>query len=316
MNQQRSLIRLSWIVFVHAGLVSLESVAIEWLTVGAGIPSLPLTAISVTIAGAVFMAVVTLWLKTGRLFIRVFQNSWKGVVAGSGLISIGLITWYDAVSRIGASKESLLAGPLETVVIVFLARVVLGERLQAKQAAGIALALAGFFAVVGSGGISSSTGVAFSTGDAEAVLSALSFGSGVIIITRLTGQHTPLAVTPVLLLFSGLILLAALPFVSYGKLAPQHFLFIAAFSTIPLAAGFTYVVGLARIGASLTSTIASFSIVIILAAQIASRLAGYTPILPDNLALAASGGILAVAGIYLVHRGETPSANRVSRHPV
>ena len=91
---------------------------------------------------------------------------------------------------------------------------------------------------------------------------------------------------------------------------------MALFSTLPLAAAFAYVIGLARIGASLTSTIASFSIVMVLAIQVILRAAGYSAILPNNLMLAAIGGIMAVFGIYLMHRQMRDDVGSAARPPV
>jgi EamA domain-containing membrane protein RarD len=49
---------------------------------------------------------------------------------------------------VGASKEGLLAGPLETIVVLILARVALQEWLSRLQMVGTTIALTGFFVTV------------------------------------------------------------------------------------------------------------------------------------------------------------------------
>ncbi|MEO9319712.1 MAG: EamA family transporter [Nitrososphaera sp.] len=311
------LIRRSWIVFIHAVLISLESIAIEFLTVRSGIPPLVLAATGIPIAGGIL--VIVEWRKRkskeserDQLF-AVFRAS-RPLLAGSALLALGLFTWYDSIDRVGAAKESLIAGPLETVFILFLARLVLFERLRLIQLGGAGVAIAGFFITVASGGSGISP---LSLGDVEAILSAVFFACGIIVITKLAEHYSSTGVTTSILLLSGLMLLAAVPFAYWlglggldgltpGKNAhasdyaswPASILL---FSLLPLSAALTYVTGLARIGASLTSTIASFSIVVILVIQLAQRAAGYSVILPANIPLALLGGLMAVIGISLIH---------------
>jgi hypothetical protein len=73
------------------------------------------------------------------------------------------------------------------------------------------------------------------------------------------------------------------------------------FSLLPLSAAFLYVVGLNRIGASLTSTIASSNILFTLFLQLLFQGLGIKSNLPENILLAVIGGALGVFGIYLIH---------------
>ena len=61
---------------------------------------------------------------------------------------MGIFTWYDSISRVGASKEVLLAGPLEIIFIVILAYIFLQERLDKVHLIGIIVAIVGFFLAV------------------------------------------------------------------------------------------------------------------------------------------------------------------------
>jgi len=289
------LIRLSWVVFVHAVLLSAESIVIELLTTRLALSPLVIAGNSIMIAGAVLIAVSAATNK--KETISIFR-AWKYLVPASILIAIGVYFWYDSVTNVGASKEGLLAGPLEVVVILILARVLLSERFGRIQTAGAATALLGFFAAVLSAG---SVELLLTWGDVEAVLSAVSFGTGIIFVTRLTRKHSALQVTGASLFISGLVL-AAILWTSAPTIAASDWTILLAFSILPLAAALTYVYGLARIGASMTSVIGSFSILLTILFQVGLLIFDIDVILPSNIPLAVLGGSLGILGIYLVHR--------------
>lgn len=289
------MIRLSWVVFVHAVLLSAESIVIELLTTRLALSPLVIAGNSIMIAGAVLIVISAATNK--KETISIFR-AWKYLVPASILIAIGVYFWYDSVTNVGASKEGLLAGPLEVVVILILARVLLSERLGRIQTAGAATALLGFFAAVLSAG---SVELLLTWGDVEAVLSAVSFGTGIIFVTRLTRKHSALQVTGASLFISGLVL-AAILWTSAPTIAASDWTILLAFSILPLAAALTYVYGLARIGASMTSVIGSFSILLTILFQVGLLIFDIDVILPSNIPLAALGGSLGILGIYLVHR--------------
>ena len=291
------MIRLSWVVFVHAALLSIESIAIELLTVKLGLPPLVVAGNSIMIAGAVLLAVsaTTKKQETASVF-----RSWKYLIPASILLAIGVYFWYDSVASIGASKEGLLAGPLEVVVILILAKSILKEKLGRIQMIGATFALLGFFTAVASAGTAE---LLFTWGDLEAVISAVAFGTGVILITKLTRNHSSLQLTGASLLISG-ILLAATLWTGAPMITLLDWVVLLAFSVLPLMVAFTYVVGLARIGASVTSTIASFSILLTILFQLALLLFGVDVLIPSNIPLAMIGGSLGVLGIYLIHKKE------------
>jgi len=290
------LIRLSWVVFLHAATLSIESIVIEALTTELHFGPLVIAANSIPIAGAILL-LITFAFQQERAF-AVF-SAWKYLLPGSILLAAGVFMWYDSVGRVGASKEGLLAGPLETIVILLLARAVLQEKLSRLQMAGAMIALAGFFATVMSG--SSSVHQAITWGDIEAILSAAAFGSGIIFISKLTKGYSALSVTASSLSISGLILAVTLWLNSTPKVTSSEWIVLLLFSMLPLSAALSYVMGLVRIGASLTSTIGSFSILLTVAFQLALVSLGVKMLLPPNIPLAIAGGILGVFGIYLIH---------------
>ncbi|MEW6603789.1 MAG: DMT family transporter [Thermoproteota archaeon] len=296
------MIRRSWVVFVHAALISIESIAVEIMTVQLQLDPLVITANSIPLAGAVMFLIVFGTEKEKR--VAVFQ-SWKYLLPGSVLLAAGVFAWYDSVGRVGASKEGLLSGPLETIVILFLARAFLAEKLTKLQIIGVTIALAGFFATVLSSGLD--TLITF--GDIEAMLSAAAFGSGIIFVTKLTKIHSAQAVTASSLMISGLILAAILWTSQTPAIGVQDWIALLLFSLLPLTAALTYIVGLSRIGASLASVIGAFSILLTVAFQLALLWLSIDVILPASIPLAIAGGIMGVFGIYLIHKRTERPAN-------
>src|ERR671914_1684481 len=131
--------------FAYAITISVESILIEILTTTfLQITPLILSAICITLAGVMLLLVASLLMKRKQIS-ELFLKSGKNLFLASVFLAVGIFTWYDSINRIGASKEVLLAGPLEIVIIVILARVFLSEKLKKIQVTGIVLALIGFF---------------------------------------------------------------------------------------------------------------------------------------------------------------------------
>jgi hypothetical protein len=92
------------------------------------------------------------------------------------------------------------------------------------------------------------------------------------------------------------------------EFSPYEWTVLLAFSLLPLFGSLCYVIGLAKIGASLTSVIASFSILLTIVFQLALFGFDVQVILPENVPVAIFGGILGVAGIFLIHRVQSDKA--------
>ena len=201
------LIRKSWIVFIYAIALSAESIIIEYLTSSfIQISPIMLSAISITSAGIMLLMVAAFISKEKKEILFLFNKSWKNLILASLSLSLGIFTWYDSIKRIGASKEVLIAGPLEIVIIVMLARVFLNERLNRFHIIGISMALTGFFMAVAS---DANIGVGdnivetikttsllsiISFGDIEAILSAFGFAIGVLFLSKLVLKHSSIEV--------------------------------------------------------------------------------------------------------------------------
>ena len=311
------MIRKSWIVFLFAIILSCESILIEYLTLLLGISPLAISAFSIAISGVLLLLILNFVNKRQKSIVF---SSIKDFIPASIFLSAGIFTWYDAVSRVGASKESLLAGPIEIITVLFLARIFLHEKLNKKQLSGICIALVGFIVVLlsdqntndnNNNGIMNITIIAVkslnfsvSFGDIEAIISAISFALGVFFLARLSIKYSPLEISGMCLLLSGFILIIVMliftPEVSVNLFLSYWYIFII-FSLLPLIGTICYVEGIKRIGASLTSTIASSRILLTLIIQLILTHIGIRNTLPDNVFLALIGGMLAMTGIIIIH---------------
>jgi drug/metabolite transporter (DMT)-like permease len=307
------LIRQSWIVFLFAFILSFESILIEYLTLLLGISPLAISAFSIAISGTLLLLILKFVYKRQ---IPLF-SSFKDFVPASIFLSAGIFTWYDAVSKVGASKESLLAGPIEIIVVLFLARIFLYEKLNRKQLSGVGIALVGFIIVLLSDHNISNNGIinvtiievqilnfSITFGDIEAIISAISFALAVFFLAKLSKKYSPLEISGMCLLLSGLILIIVMliftPEMSVNLFMSYWYIFII-FSLLPLFGTICYVEGIKRIGASLTATIASSRILLTLVIQILLTHIGIRNTLPDNVLLALIGGILGITGIIIIH---------------
>jgi len=307
------LIRKSWIVFLFAIILSFESILIEYLTLLLGISPLSISAFSIAISGILLLTILN-FVKKRKIPLL---HSFKDFIPASLFLSAGIFTWYDAVSRVGASKESLLAGPIEIIAVLLLARIFLREKLNKKQFSGIAIALVGFVIVILSDHNIDNNGIinivliefeslnfSISFGDVEAIISAISFALAVFFLAKLSSRYSPLEISGMCLLLSGFILIIVMfiftPDMSINMITSYWYIFII-FSLLPLMGTILYVEGIKRIGASLTSTIASSRILLTLILQILLTQIGIKNTLPDNIFLALIGGILGITGIIIIH---------------
>jgi drug/metabolite transporter (DMT)-like permease len=317
------LILRSWPVFVYAIIISVESIFIEFLTNFLHLPPVLLSAISITLAGLLLLLIKYFIIDnkhTIKQKATVFSISKMNLLYASLALAVGVATWYDSVSRIGASKEVLLAGPLEVVLIVLLARMFLKERLDKIQIAGVIIAITGFIIAVLSDVnsiervIKASSEPIITFGDIEAIISAFGFALGVLFLTKLVSKHSSIEVAGASLLLSG-ILIGVLVLFSFQDLAissqlspaqaPRTIIILILFSLLPFVGALSYSVGLSRIGAALTGTIGASNIVITFAAQITLRELGIMANhLPENIILAVLGSLLGFCGIVIIHMRE------------
>jgi drug/metabolite transporter (DMT)-like permease len=332
----------SWIVFVYALALSLESIIIEYLTIYfVRISPIVLSSLSITFSGLMLLSVACIVTKNYKDLVKIFTKSWKSLLLASLSLSLGIFTWYDSINRIGASKEALIAGPIEIILIIILARVFLKERLNKFQIIGICIGSLGFFLSLASdlsiddintvnllnpivetniNSIFLTILSLISFGDLEAILSAVGFAAGVLFLGKLVTKHSSIHVAGASMFVSGLILvifmvLALLYDIMFtttqylGESPSQiellsihrNIVILFLFSLIPFIGSLSYVIGLRRIGASLTATIGSSNLVMIFVIQIILKELGYPSHLPENIFLATFGCIMGFLGIFVIH---------------
>jgi drug/metabolite transporter (DMT)-like permease len=318
------LILRSWPVFIYALSISIESILIEPLTTILSIPPIVISAVSITVAGILLLLTSTLLYRRNKITTGVsrsgliFSKSKRNLLYASVSLAIGILTWYDSISRVGASKEVLLASPLEIILIVILAYVFLRERLDKIQVIGIGVAIIGFFLAVISDINYNNSDLRYSVvtfGDIEAIVSAFGFAIGVLFLTKLVSIHSPLEVAGSSLFVSGLILIGLLvAFVSFFQqqifpyieipmlISPVVIIALSLFAWLPFVGALSYSEGISRLGASITGTIGSSSIFLTLALQVVLNESGVLHSnLPQNLLLAGLGSMIAFIGIFIIH---------------
>ncbi|HEX9320243.1 MAG TPA: hypothetical protein VF884_15015 [Nitrososphaeraceae archaeon] len=317
------LIQKSWPVFIYAITISAESIIIEFLTLSLQLPPILLSATSITVGGLMLLLVRFFLLqREKKVAIRrevvIFSQSTKNLILTSLSLAVGVFSWYDSIGRVGASKEIILAGPLEVVLIVILARIILKEKLDKIYVTGCTVAITGFFMAILSNmssidTLQNPTSAILSLGDIEAIISAFGFAIAVLFLTKLVSVHSSIEVAGAALFLAGLIIfgflilfyfyeiVGSISELSTSEIAKTLGILIL-FSVLPFIGALSYAVGLSKIGAALTGTIGASSILITLAAQILLREYGLmSSYLPENIILAILGAILGFMGILIVH---------------
>lgn len=151
-----------------------------------------------------------------------------------------------------------------------------------------------------------------SFGDVEAIISAFGFAIGVLFLSKLVLKHSSIEVAGASMFTSGLMLVG---FMILGVLSyesnhivlssnevsllrqPLIIAIIILFSLIPFIGSLSYSSGLSMIGASLTATIGSSSILLTVVIQILLKEFGISSHLSGNIFLAILGGVTGFLGI-------------------
>lgn len=323
------LILRSWPIFIYAITISVESILIEPLTTTFSLPPIVISAVSITLAGILLLFTGNLLYKRKKRTtvipsnFLIFSKSKRNLLYASICLAVGIFTWYDSISSVGASKEVLIAGPLEIIIIAILAYIFLGEKLDKVHVTGIMVAIIGFILAVASdinyvspdsySSLSTYSIVTF--GDIEAIISAVAFAVGVLFLTKLVLIHSPVQVAGASLLVSGMILIYFLViFVSVFQdqaptlsemsmpVYPMVIIALLLFSGLPFIGALSYSIGLSRVGAALTGTIGSSSIFLTLVLQLILKEVGLLDSnLPENILLAALGSVFGFLGIFIMH---------------
>jgi uncharacterized membrane protein len=122
------MLKYSFIVFAHAILLSFESIFAEFIQNSLQVSVITITSISLPISGGILLLIHFTSKRNNRndnniIILNIFKNyicnNYRHLFPASIFLSIGIFTWYDAASRIGASKDGLIAGALEITIVLF-----------------------------------------------------------------------------------------------------------------------------------------------------------------------------------------------------
>jgi drug/metabolite transporter (DMT)-like permease len=314
------MLKYSFIVFAHAILLSFESIFAEFIQNSLQLSVITITSLSLPISGGILLLIHFTSKRNKRndnnIIINIFKNyicnNYKQLFPASLFLSIGIFTWYDAASRIGASKDGLIAGALEITIVLFLAHLILKERLTRTQLFGVFLAIIGFFITISIGNNTNNTGSInyFSLGDFESIISAICFASSYLFTAKLVKNDSPIKVTGLLLFLSGLELIVISPLIftvtnnsvfSFEGLNVEELGILFLFSFVPLSSALFYNIGMKKLGASITSILASSTIILTIIFQVLLNLMGHAMILPLNISIAILGGSIGIIGIIVIH---------------
>jgi len=298
------------VVLVSAAWVGLESVIVEGALRIADIDVFLVSSVPMISGGLILIVVAP--QGTAAFSRSLGRRGWFWMTILGALSAVGILMWFDAVGRIGASKEALLGGgSSEVLFVVVLSAIFLKERLTRWEIAGSALVIVGVFVVLAN---AEEVSLSIGTGEIEAIVSSFLLGTSVIVATYLLYTNDLTVLSGIQLLYSGILVLVvsiALGIVDMPDLG--GWLMLLGLGVMPAVGLWTYNAGLAKIGASLTSVLFALSGVMTLGVQL--LVLGIFPDadiqLPQSLALALTGGAVAFVGVYLlnVEKKETESAS-------
>jgi drug/metabolite transporter (DMT)-like permease len=293
--------RTKYIILVLASalVVAFESVSVEGALKIADIDILLVSTVPLLSGGLILIA--TSPKATIQFTKGLGRKGWFGMTVMCILGALGSFMWFDAVGRIGASKEALLGGgSSEVLLIVLLSAVFLRERLTKKETLGSGLVLVGVFVVLAN---ARSLSLSIGLGELEAMLSSFFFAGSVVISTYLLWTHDLTALSGFQLLYCGFLMFIGALIVGVSSIPDMAgFGILILIGAFPAAGLWMYNSGLPKIGASLTSVLFALTGVITVGVQLAvlAIVPDADIRLPQSIPLALVGGGLAFVGVYML----------------
>lgn len=298
------------VVLLSAAIVAFESVAVEGALNIADLDVFLVSAIPPLIGGTILLGYRP--RKTQAFVSSLGRSGWMKMIVLGSLVGIGVLLWFDAVGRIGASKEAILGGgSSEVLFVVILSAVFLGERLTRPEAVGSLLILGGVFIVLTN---TSTVTLSIGFGEAEAIFSSLILGASVVYTTHLLRDYDLMPLSGLELIISGIVVLVvgAIAGLVRWPTDLEGWLVLVGVGLFPAFGLGTYNSGLTLVGASLTSVLFALTGIMTVGAQIA--VLAFAPnadiMLPQSVPLAVLGGAVAFAGVYLLNRKKSPKPMR------
>ena len=266
---------------------------------------------SSVIGGLILMGPI---VRRGTGFWRGWPRSdWVRFVAASlAIFVVGMLLVFVAIDQIGASKSAMI-GRLESLFVVALAVLILGERWPARRWLATAITLAGTF-VVNFDPEALQLTIGF--GEWLALTAALVFASGIIIFKPLLDRHDAQLLTGSAMVLGAVVLLPVCIYFDVWSSAagdgvaqtdgPGQFVLLTllAMSVLRGLSWSTYSIAMRHIGASRCSILFLTSVFLIVAIQVGldAIAPGLGLRVPANLTTAVAGGSLIVLGIVLLQR--------------
>lgn len=299
------------IVLFSAIVCAYEAVAVEGALNTAKLDIFLVTAMP-SIAGGL-MLIAFRPRATHKLTVSMGRRQWSYILLLSLIASVGVFMWYDAVAKIGASKEAILGGgSSEVLFVVILSALFLGEKLNRWEIFGGFLILMGVFLVLVNKDILSLT---LGPGEIEAIFSSFFLASSVVMVAKMLREYDIIPVLGMELMLSGSMLLAMGLIVS-PIVWPDAVGWVLLFSLgiFPALSITTYFAGTKGIGASLTSVLFSLSGILTIVAQLSVLLfiQDANVKFPENMMLAIIGGVIAFIGVYLIEENPTKHVHKVN----
>ena len=252
--------------------------------VGLGIP---------TLLGLRFgLAAVVLWLVAQRQGVRLWRGRRQSLgLAAMGLLYVGqAVAFFTSLRTVPAAITSILLYAYP-VLVVLLARVLLGERLTAARCAALGLACAGVLMVVDPtpSGHLDAAGVGFG------LASAVVYSTYIVAGPRLVGDTPAVVATAYICTVAGAVFLAAAAVSgSVDRVDARGWGVIAGIAVVPtLLAATLFLAGLARVGPSRAAIVSTLEPVS--TALLAGIFLGET-----LTSLRLAGGVVVLAAAVLV----------------
>lgn len=289
------------VILLSALVVAFESIAVEGALNIADIDIFLVSSMPSIIGGLIL---ISIYPRGTVAFSRSLgRRGWLIMLCLCSIIAAGVLLWFDAVGRIGASKEAILGGgSSEVLFVIILSAIFLSERLSLMEGVGSVMIIVGVFVVLTD---IESASLTLGLGEIEAIVSSLFLGTAVVVTTALLKTHDLTPLSGVELLISGMIVMAfgiATGLVVFPKLSA--WLILIPLGLFPAVGLLTYNAPLPKIGASLTSVLFALNGIFTVGVQLLILL--IVPEadlkLPQNVLLAVFGGVIAFVGVYLLNR--------------
>jgi len=291
------------VALMAAFVVAFESIAVEGALNIADIDIFLVSSVPSIIGGLILIGI---YPRGTVAFTRSLgRRGWLIMLGLCAIIAVGVLLWFDAVGKIGASKEAILGGgSSEVLFVIILSAIFLSERLSLLEGVGSVFIIVGVFVVLTD---IESLSLTLGLGEIEAIIGSLFLGTAVVVTTSLLRTYDLTPLSGVELLISGIMV------VSFGTATslvvlpePSAWMILVLLGLFPAVGLLMYNAPLPKIGASLTSVLFALNGIFTVGVQLLV-LAIFPDAdlrLPHSVVLAVFGGAIAFVGVYLLNRSK------------